>query len=97
MVAEWKEFLWDVPEERFALWGHCQTLFIRYAFPSLQVCSVCIILGYISCQTIITNVENTSFDFCFACICLRTLVLVSFRLLSESIMSFLLTVHHAVP
>ncbi|KAJ6768553.1 hypothetical protein OIU74_022250 [Salix koriyanagi] len=22
MVAEWKEFLWDVPEERVALWGH---------------------------------------------------------------------------
>ncbi|XP_061972823.1 uncharacterized protein LOC133695068 isoform X1 [Populus nigra] len=36
MVAEWKEFLWDVPEERVALWGHCQTLFIRYAFPPLQ-------------------------------------------------------------
>ncbi|XP_068653693.1 uncharacterized protein [Aristolochia californica] len=36
MVAEWKEFLWDVPEERAALWGHCQTLFIRHHFPSLQ-------------------------------------------------------------
>ncbi|KAK7358900.1 hypothetical protein VNO77_00841 [Canavalia gladiata] len=36
MVAEWKEFLWDVPEERFALWSHCHTLFIRYSFPSLQ-------------------------------------------------------------
>ncbi|KAJ8769555.1 hypothetical protein K2173_005158 [Erythroxylum novogranatense] len=36
MVAEWKEFLWDVPEERVALWGHCQTLFIRYGFPPLQ-------------------------------------------------------------
>lgn len=36
MVAEWKEFLWDVPEERVALWAHCQTLFIRYAFPPLQ-------------------------------------------------------------
>ncbi|KAG5245302.1 Glycoside hydrolase, family 19, catalytic [Salix suchowensis] len=36
MVAEWKEFLWDVPEERVALWGHCQTLFIRYSFPPLQ-------------------------------------------------------------
>ncbi|WCJ29873.1 hypothetical protein M5689_011476 [Euphorbia peplus] len=36
MVTEWKEFLWDVPEERVALWGHCQTLFIRYAFPPLQ-------------------------------------------------------------
>ncbi|KAK4366838.1 hypothetical protein RND71_014718 [Anisodus tanguticus] len=36
MVAEWKEFLWDVPEERAALWGHCQTLFLRYSFPPLQ-------------------------------------------------------------
>ncbi|RZC55256.1 hypothetical protein C5167_014133 [Papaver somniferum] len=36
MVAEWKEFLWDVPEERAALWGHCQTLFLRYSFPALQ-------------------------------------------------------------
>ncbi|KAL8218308.1 hypothetical protein R6Q57_021681 [Mikania cordata] len=36
MVAEWKEFLWDVPEERVALWGHCQMLFLRYAFPPLQ-------------------------------------------------------------
>ncbi|KAJ9553781.1 hypothetical protein OSB04_017826 [Centaurea solstitialis] len=36
MVAEWKEFLWDVPEERVALWGHCQMLFIRYSFPPLQ-------------------------------------------------------------
>ncbi|KAL8125295.1 hypothetical protein AgCh_012832 [Apium graveolens] len=36
MVAEWKEFLWDVQEERVALWAHCQTLFIRYAFPPLQ-------------------------------------------------------------
>lgn len=36
MVAEWKEFLWDVPEERVALWGHCQRLFLRYAFPPLQ-------------------------------------------------------------
>ncbi|KDP35278.1 hypothetical protein JCGZ_09437 [Jatropha curcas] len=36
MVTEWKEFLWDVPEERVALWGHCQTLFIRYSFPPLQ-------------------------------------------------------------
>ncbi|XVF15027.1 hypothetical protein REPUB_Repub09cG0114100 [Reevesia pubescens] len=36
MVAEWKEFLWDVPEERVALWGHCQTLFIRYSYPPLQ-------------------------------------------------------------
>lgn len=37
MVAEWKEFLWDVPEERVALWGHCQAMFIRYSFPALQV------------------------------------------------------------
>lgn len=37
MVAEWREFLWDVPEERVSLWGHCQTLFIRYSFPPLQV------------------------------------------------------------
>ncbi|KAA8530957.1 hypothetical protein F0562_005676 [Nyssa sinensis] len=36
MVAEWKEFLWDVPEERAALWGHCQTLFLRYSFPAVQ-------------------------------------------------------------
>ncbi|XP_027367445.1 uncharacterized protein LOC113873502 isoform X2 [Abrus precatorius] len=36
MVAEWKEFLWDVPEERVALWSHCHTLFIRYSFPPLQ-------------------------------------------------------------
>ncbi|RWW26370.1 hypothetical protein GW17_00009244 [Ensete ventricosum] len=37
MVAEWKEFLWDVPEERAALWNHCQTLFLRFSFPPLQV------------------------------------------------------------
>ncbi|KAJ0988045.1 hypothetical protein J5N97_006401 [Dioscorea zingiberensis] len=36
LVAEWKEFLWDVPEERSALWNHCQTLFLRYSFPPLQ-------------------------------------------------------------
>ncbi|KAL7104527.1 hypothetical protein ACP275_08G250800 [Erythranthe tilingii] len=36
MVAEWKEFLWDVPEERVALWSHCQTLFIRYFYPAMQ-------------------------------------------------------------
>ncbi|KAH6833706.1 spatacsin carboxy-terminus protein [Perilla frutescens var. hirtella] len=36
MVAEWREFLWDIPEERVALWSHCQTLFIRYSFPALQ-------------------------------------------------------------
>ncbi|KAF9603991.1 hypothetical protein IFM89_039345 [Coptis chinensis] len=36
MVAEWKEFLWDVSEERAALWSHCQKLFLRYSFPALQ-------------------------------------------------------------
>ncbi|CAK9198622.1 unnamed protein product [Sphagnum troendelagicum] len=36
MVAEWKELLWDVPEERSAVWGHCQSLFIRHGFPPLQ-------------------------------------------------------------
>ncbi|KAI4310715.1 hypothetical protein MLD38_035669 [Melastoma candidum] len=36
MVAEWKQFLWDVPEERVALWGHCQSLFIRHSFPPQQ-------------------------------------------------------------
>ncbi|XP_062194810.1 uncharacterized protein LOC133897988 isoform X2 [Phragmites australis] len=36
MVAEWKEFLWDIPQERAALWGHCQSLFMRYSFPPLQ-------------------------------------------------------------
>ncbi|KAK9134405.1 hypothetical protein Syun_013735 [Stephania yunnanensis] len=36
MVAEWKEFLWDVPDERASLWSHCQTLFLRYSFPPLQ-------------------------------------------------------------
>lgn len=36
MVAEWKEFLWDVPEERAAIWNHCQTLFLRHSFPPLQ-------------------------------------------------------------
>ncbi|KAK8969243.1 hypothetical protein KSP40_PGU005204 [Platanthera guangdongensis] len=36
MVAEWKEFLWDVPEERAALWTHCHTLFVRYSFPAVQ-------------------------------------------------------------
>ena len=37
MVTEWKEFLWDVPEERVALWRHCQTLFERHSFPALKV------------------------------------------------------------
>lgn len=36
LVSEWKEFLWDVSEERVALWRHCQNLFIRYSFPALQ-------------------------------------------------------------
>ncbi|KAL6848044.1 hypothetical protein ACP4OV_022172 [Aristida adscensionis] len=36
MVAEWKEFLWDIPQERAALWGHCQSLFVKYSFPPLQ-------------------------------------------------------------
>ncbi|KAG0546959.1 hypothetical protein BDA96_01G038500 [Sorghum bicolor] len=36
MVAEWKEFLWDIPQERAALWGHCQSLFMRYSFPPLK-------------------------------------------------------------
>lgn len=36
MVSEWKEYLWDVQEERVALWSHCQTLFIRYSFPAMQ-------------------------------------------------------------
>ncbi|XP_008786547.2 uncharacterized protein LOC103704848 [Phoenix dactylifera] len=36
MVVEWKEFLWDIPDERAALWSHCQTLFLRYSFPPLQ-------------------------------------------------------------
>ncbi|XP_057541426.1 uncharacterized protein LOC130820175 isoform X2 [Amaranthus tricolor] len=36
MVTEWKEFLWDVPEERVALWRHCQTLFERHSFPALK-------------------------------------------------------------
>lgn len=37
MVMEWKEFLWDVPEERSAIWYHCQELFIKHSFPALQV------------------------------------------------------------
>lgn len=36
MVTEWREFLWDIPEERIALWNHCQALFIRHSLPSLQ-------------------------------------------------------------
>jgi hypothetical protein len=37
MVAEWREFLWDIPEERAALWKHCHELFVRHSLPSLQV------------------------------------------------------------
>lgn len=37
MVIEWKEFLWDVPEERLALWAHCHTLFYKHSYPPLQV------------------------------------------------------------
>lgn len=37
MVAEFKEFLWDVAEERTALWSHCQRLFVRDSLPALQV------------------------------------------------------------
>lgn len=36
MVAEWKEFLWDIPQERAALWSHCQSLFMKYSLPPLQ-------------------------------------------------------------
>lgn len=36
MVAEWKEFLWDIPQERAAVWGHCQSLFMKYSFPPLK-------------------------------------------------------------
>uniref|UniRef100_A9U2Z6 Predicted protein n=1 Tax=Physcomitrium patens TaxID=3218 RepID=A9U2Z6_PHYPA len=36
MVEEWKELLWDVPEEHAALWGHCQALFMRHSYPPLQ-------------------------------------------------------------
>ncbi|CAA7400661.1 unnamed protein product [Spirodela intermedia] len=36
MVAECKEFLWDVAEERTALWSHCQRLFVRDSLPALQ-------------------------------------------------------------
>lgn len=37
MVTEWKELLWDVREERAALWGHCQALFTRHSYPPLRV------------------------------------------------------------
>lgn len=37
MVTEWRELLWDVPEERVALWNHCQALFTMHAFPALRV------------------------------------------------------------
>ncbi|KAL3688215.1 hypothetical protein R1sor_014524 [Riccia sorocarpa] len=36
MVTEWKELLWDVPEERVALWNHCQALFTMHAFPAIR-------------------------------------------------------------
>ncbi|KAI5076391.1 hypothetical protein GOP47_0008456 [Adiantum capillus-veneris] len=36
MVAEWREFLWDLKEERIALWNHCQSLFLRHSLPSQQ-------------------------------------------------------------
>lgn len=36
MVTEWREFLWDLPEERIALWSHCQALFLRHSFPAQQ-------------------------------------------------------------
>ncbi|BBN07122.1 spatacsin [Marchantia polymorpha subsp. ruderalis] len=36
MVTEWRELLWDVPEERVALWNHCQALFTMHAFPALR-------------------------------------------------------------
>ncbi|KAL2630311.1 hypothetical protein R1flu_014997 [Riccia fluitans] len=36
MVMEWRELLWDVPEERVALWNHCQALFTMHAFPAIR-------------------------------------------------------------
>ncbi|KAH7442054.1 hypothetical protein KP509_03G068400 [Ceratopteris richardii] len=36
MVSEWKEYLWDLKEERVALWNHCQKLFLKHSFPPLQ-------------------------------------------------------------
>lgn len=42
MVEEWKELLWDVPEEHAALWGHCQALFMRHSYPPLQVSALSI-------------------------------------------------------
>ncbi|XP_024514946.1 spatacsin [Selaginella moellendorffii] len=36
MVAEWKELLWDVPEQRAALWRHCQALFTKHSYPPLK-------------------------------------------------------------
>ena len=42
MVAEWREFLWDIPEERIALWKHCHELFLKHSLPSLQVLYVCL-------------------------------------------------------
>ena len=42
MVAEWREFLWDIPEERVALWKHCHDLFLKHSLPSHQVLYVCL-------------------------------------------------------
>ncbi|XP_078441670.1 spatacsin carboxy-terminus protein isoform X2 [Wolffia australiana] len=35
-VAEYKEFLWDIAEERSALWGHIHGLFVHNSLPALQ-------------------------------------------------------------
>lgn len=40
MVTEWKELLWDVREERAALWSHCQSLFIRHSYPPMRVIAI---------------------------------------------------------
>lgn len=40
MVTEWKELLWDVREERAALWSHCQSLFIRHSYPPIRVIAI---------------------------------------------------------
>ena len=47
MVTEWKELLWDVREERAALWGHCQALFTRHSYPPLRV-SAPLLSSYVS-------------------------------------------------
>ncbi|MCO5599510.1 hypothetical protein L7F22_053616 [Adiantum nelumboides] len=36
MVAEWREFLWDLKEERIGLWSHCQSLFLKHSLPPQQ-------------------------------------------------------------